>query len=514
MSDRKSSEKKPSVIERIGHKIPDPVMIFASLYAILLLATLLFGGYGFDTTAADGGRAHYEIKNMFTAENIRWIFGNAILNNWLGYAGGILGTILLVMFGIGVAEESGLLSALIRKAGAGITDRLLPFVLVFLGIMSNIATDAGYIILIPLAGLLYAGIGKNPLIGMCAAFAGVSAGFSANLIPATVVDVIIGTNAQGFALSQGVPFVSQAGKPLNPATMHYYFMVASTVLLVLLGGFITKRFTRRRFEGQPYEIPDDISVGEFTVSKAETRSLWWALAGLLLSGAVVAALCFGPLRPYTDQTGKTATPFLDNIILLITLLFFTPGMFYGFASGAFRSAGDLVRAMSKQIGGMGYVIVLTFFCYNFLALLSYSNVGAYITFVGARALEAIGAAHSPVLLIVAFILITAIVNLFVGGLTSKWMLLGPIFIPMLYSVNASMTPDVVAAAYRVADSCTNTITPLMTYAGVVLLYMRKYQPKFTVGDLIGAMLPYSLVFLAAWTLLLLAFVLLRIPLGF
>lgn len=513
MSQAKSS-KKPSLIERIGHKIPDPVIIFAVLYALLLLSTLLFGGKGFSTTSPSGGTVSYQIKNMFTTEHIRWIFDNAILNNWLGYAGGILGTMLIVMFGIGVAEESGLLSALIRKAGAGLTDKLLPFVLVFLGIMSNITTDAGYIILIPLAGLLYAGIGKHPLIGMAAAFAGVSAGFSANLIPATVVDVIVGTNAQGFAQSQGVPFVSQAGKPLNPATMHYYFLVASTVLLVLLGGFVTNRFTRRRFEGQSYQLPDDIHPGQFTVSKEENRALWWALGGLLVSGAIAAALCFGPLRPYTDDAGNTVSPYLDNIILLITLLFFASGVCYGFAAKTFSSAGDLVRAMSKQIGSMGYVIVLTFFCYNFLALLTFSNVGVYITYIGARALQAIGAARSPVLLIVAFILITSLVNLFVGGLTSKWMLLGPIFIPMLYSVNASMTPDVVAAAYRVADSSTNIITPLMTYAGVVLLYMRKYQPKFSVGDLIGTMLPYSVTFLLSWTVLLLLFVLFRIPLGF
>ena len=513
LSQAKSS-KKPSLIERIGHKIPDPVVIFASLYALLLLLTAIFGGKGFSTVSPDGGTASYQIKNMLTGEHIRWIFDNAILTNWLGYAGGILGTMLIVMFGIGVAEESGLLAALIRKAGAGLTDKLLPFVLVFLGIMSNITTDAGYIILIPLAGLLYAGIGKHPLIGMAAAFAGVSAGFSANLIPATVVDVIVGTNAQGFAQSQGVPFVSQAGKPLNPATMHYYFLAASTVMLVLLGGFVTMRFTRRRFEGQPYELPDDIHPGQFTVSKSENRALWWALGGLIVSGAVVALLCFGPLRPYTDDAGKTVTPFLDNIILLITFVFFVCGVCYGFAAKTFSGAGDLVRAMSKQMGSMGYVIVLTFFCYNFLALLTYSNVGMYITYIGAQALQAMGAAHSPVFLIVAFILITALVNLFVGGLTSKWMLLGPIFIPMLYSVNHAMTPDVVAAAYRVADSSTNIITPLMTYAGVVLLYMRKYQPHFSAGDLIGTMLPYSVVFLVSWTALLLLFVLLRIPLGF
>ena len=475
---------KIGIIEKLGQKIPDPVIIFILLYILVLVVTGIFGGNTFSMTSADGTSVSYEIKNMFTAENIRWIFSNAILDNWLGYAGGIVGTILIVMFGIGIAEESGLLSALIRRMGTNISDKLLPFVLVFLGIMSNIATDAGYLILIPLAGLLYVGIGKNPLIGMAAAFAGVSAGFSANLIPATVVDVIIGTNAEAFASSQNIPFVSYLGKAINPVTMHYYFMLASTVMLVIIGGFVTIKFVKPKFEKQKYIIPSDINVSEFVVSS------------------------------YVDETGKTVTPFLDNIILIITFIFFVPGMFYGYAVGKFRKLSDMVGAMSKQIGTMGYAIVLTFFSYNFLSLLTYTNLGTYITYIGAMGLQTVGASNSPILLIIGFILITGFINLFVGGLSSKWMLLGPIFVPMLYRVNSSMTPDVVAAAYRIADSSTNIITPLMTYAGVVLMYMRKYKPEFTAGNLISMMIPYSVIFMVSWTLLLMAFILFKIPLGF
>ena len=505
---------KIGIIEKLGQKIPDPVIIFILLYILVLVVTGIFGGNTFSMTSADGTSVSYEIKNMFTAENVRWIFSNAILNNWLGYAGGIVGTILIVMFGIGIAEESGLLSALIRRMGTNISDKLLPFVLVFLGIMSNIATDAGYLILIPLAGLLYVGIGKNPLIGMAAAFAGVSAGFSANLIPATVVDVIIGTNAEAFASSQNIPFVSYLGKAINPVTMHYYFMLASTVMLVIIGGFVTIKFVKPKFEKQKYIIPSDINVSEFAVSDKEKRALWWSVAGLLTALVIAALLGFGPLSSYVDETGKTVTPFLDNIILIITFIFFVPGMFYGYAVGKFRKLSDMVGAMSKQIGTMGYAIVLTFFSYNFLSLLTYTNLGTYITYIGAMGLQAVGASNSPILLIIGFILITGFINLFVGGLSSKWMLLGPIFVPMLYRVNSSMTPDVVAAAYRIADSSTNIITPLMTYAGVVLMYMRKYKPEFTAGNLISMMIPYSVIFMVSWTLLLMTFILFKIPLGF
>ncbi|MEF9959898.1 MAG: AbgT family transporter [Niameybacter sp.] len=510
------AEKKSrtSFIEKIGKKIPDPVIIFLGLYAATMLLTLVLGGNTFETMGADGGSIVHEIKNMFTAENIRWIFDNALLTNWLGYGGGVLGTILIVMLGVGIAEESGLLTTLIKKVGLKVSDKFLPFVLVFLGIMSSIASDAGYLILIPLAGLLYAGLKKNPLIGMAAAFAGVSAGFSANLIPATPIDIIIGKNAQLFAESQGVPFVNAAGEALNAPTMHYFFVVASTIVLSIVGAFVTIKFIKPKLEKQDYVIPEDIDLSDFTVKPEENKALRWAGLGLLIAGALVAAMGFGPLASFVTEEGTKVTPFMDNIILMITFIFFVPGLFYGIKVGMFKSAQDVIKAMAKQMGNMGYVLVLTFVSYNFLALLSNSNLGTYITFLGAKGLQSMGLDNSPILLIIGFILVTAIINLFVGGLTSKWMLLGPIFVPMLFQVHSGMTPDVVAAAFRVADSSTNIITPLMSYAGVVLVFMRKYKPEYTVGDMIALMLPYSIAFLVIWTTLLIGFFSFGIPLGF
>lgn len=510
----KREKPKSSLVERIGKKIPDPVIIFIGLYVITMILTLVLGGKTFETMGADGTGVVNEIKNMFTSENIRWIFDNALLKNWLSYGGGVLGTILIVMLGVGIAEESGLLTTLIKKVGLKVSDKFLPFVLVFLGIMSSIASDAGYIILIPLAGLLYAGLKKNPLIGMAAAFAGVSAGFSANLIPATPIDIIIGKNAQLFAESQGVPFTNAAGQALNAPTMHYYFVVTSTIVLAIVGAFVTVKFIKPKLEKQDYILPDDIDLSDFTVKPEENKGLIFAGLGLLVAGVIVAFLGFGPLASYVTEEGAKVTPFMDNIILMITFIFFVPGLFYGLKVGTFKNAQDVIRAMSKQMGNMGYVLVLTFFSYNFLALLTQSNLGTYITFLGAQGLQSMGLDNSPILLIIGFIITTAIINLFVGGLTSKWMLLGPIFVPMLFQVHSGMTPDVVAAAFRVADSSTNIITPLMSYAGVVLVFMRKYKPEYTIGDMIALMLPYSISFLIVWTALLIGFFSFGIPLGF
>nr|WP_086939029.1 AbgT family transporter [Thaumasiovibrio occultus] len=504
-------------IERAGKRIPDPIIIFMFLFAFCLVLTGLIGGMTFELANTSGGMTEYTIQNMLATENVRWIFDNAILKNWLSFGGGVLGTIMIVMLGVGVAENSGMLTALIKKVGLRINEKLLPLLVVFLGIMSSVATDAGYLVLIPLAGMLYAGLGKNPLIGMAAAFAGVSAGFSANLIPATPIDVIIGENARIFAEAQGVPFTTADGKELTPATMHYFFIFASTFLLAGLGAWITTKFVGPRLEKMSYTIPEDMNLNDFAVSESENKGIIASGLGLIVSLLVIAGLAMGPLAPYTVEangTTREVVPYLNNVILLITLVFTITGIFYGVAAGKFKSVQDVVTAMVKQMNTMGYVLVLTFFCYNFLGLMTYSGLGTYITYLGATGLQALGLQQFPILLIVGFIITTAIINLFVGGLTSKWMLLGPIFVPMLYQVNPDMTPDLVAAAFRIADSSTNIITPMMTYAGVILAFMRKYKPELSFGDVIAMMVPYSVMFLMSWTGLLIAFFVFGIPLGF
>jgi aminobenzoyl-glutamate transport protein len=424
---------------------------------------------------------------MHHAEHMRWLFDNALVANWLAFGGGVLGVILVVMLAVGVAERSGLFGALIKTVARWIPQAWLPLLLMFLGIMSSMATDAGYLVLIPLAGLLYAGLGRNPLIGMAAAFAGVSAGFSANLVPGPV-DVIVGMNAQVFAESQGIPF------------------------------------TRRRYAAQPGDhellvhphldlrVVGDRRLGHETLRAAEAgapavrgpcRSQSVGIRGHFRRASRPACRrpgCAGcrPGHRYAGASGRwrpmsmrrcAPQPGAGNIILLISIFFVITGVFFGVAAGKFRKVWDVADAMVGQMNTMGYILVLTFFCYNFLGLLSYSGLGAYITYLGAETLMAIGLQRFPILLIIGFVITTAIINLVVGGLTSKWMLLGPIFVPMLYFVNPAMTPDLVAAAYRVADSATNIVTPMMTYAGVILAFMRKYRPGLGFGDMLLIMMP-------------------------
>jgi aminobenzoyl-glutamate transport protein len=502
-------------IEKAGRAIPDPIVIFMGLWVIVFAASVLLGGYSYQTQGPGGTMVEQTIRSMAAGENIRWIFDNAILANWLAFGGGVLGIIIFIIMAVGVAEHTGLLGALIKRAGAAIPERFLAPVVVFLGIMSSLASDAGYVILVPLAGLLYASLGKHPLVGMAAAFAGVSAGFSANLIPGTTSDVIMGVNARAFAEASGIAFAAGDGRSLNPATMTYWFTAASVLLLAPVGAWVTHRFVAPRLANVPHQLPADFDVGEFELSEAEHRGLRAAGLGLLLSLAIIAALGFGPLAPFTDpETGQAVNPFLERLVLLIALTFILTGTAFGIGAGTVKKTMDVVQGMIAQMNTMGYVVVLTFFAYNALALISYSGLGTLVTQLGASGLLALGLQNSPVLLLIGFVLLTASLNLVIGGLTSKWLLLGPLFIPMLYAVNPAMTPDVVAAAYRVGDSVTNIITPMMFYAGVILAFARRYVPAFTLGELFILMFPYSVVFLLVWTTFLVGFFALGIPLGF
>ena len=502
-------EEKKTWLERFAAKVPDPVVLFILMYAGLFVATMFIGGTtfalpGVDPVTGTATEIKRTVLDMSETVNLQWIFDNAIIGNYLAYAHGLIGILVVAMLGIGTAEGSGLFSVLLKLAGSKVNERVLPYIIVFAGILSNVAADAGYVVLIPLAAALYCAMGRNPLIGVAASFAGVSAGFGANIIPATTTDLLIGLPTKDFALSQGVPWVSRLGAPLNEATMDYFYTCSLVFVFTFLGGWITNRFIAPKLEKLSWKVPEEMAGEKFAVSREEVRDLKWAALGLLAAACVILPLALGPLKGH----------FAKNVILFVSFAFFMAGLFYGVKRGKYRAAQDVVAAMTKQVKDLGYMFVLTFFCFNFLAMLTYSGVGAYITYAGVRAILALKLESSPVLLLVAFILMGSFVNLFVASLSAKWLMLGPIFIPMLYHVNPSLTPEVVCAAYRTADPCTNIITPVMTYAGVILLFCRRYRPQFTIGDLALMMIPYAGIFLSVATVVLIVWFRIGLPFGF
>lgn len=496
-------------LERMAAKVPDPVVLFILMYVILFVATIFAGGTRFQLPGVDSAtgvatQVTHSIRDMSDVANIQWIFDNAIVANWLAYAHGLIGILVVAMLGIGTAEGSGLFSVLLKLAGRHVNARLLPYVIVFAGVLSNVAADAGYVVLIPLAAALYCAMGRNPLIGVAASFAGVSAGFGANVIPSTTSDLLVGIPTKDFALSQGVPWLSRLGSPLNEATMDYFYTCSLVFVFTFLGGWVTNRFVAPKFERLSWSAPEDAGGSSFDVSREELRDLVWAGVGLVVALGVIAFFAFGPLKGH----------FAKNVIIFVSFAFFMSGLFYGVKRGKYRAAQDVVAAMTKQVKDLAYMIVLTFFCFNFLAMLTYSGVGSYVTYAGVKAIIAMDLESSPVLLLVAFIAMGSFVNLFVASLSAKWLMIGPIFIPMLYHVNQSLTPEVVCAAYRTADPCTNIVTPVMTYAGVILLFCRRYRPQFSIGDLALMMAPYAGIFLVVSTTVMIVWFKLGMPFGF
>ena len=497
---------------RFMQRIPDPVVIFICLYAVAFVLTIALSGTTFSMPGAEGRTL--AVKSMATTENVRWIFDNALVKNWVAFAHGLLPIVILIMMGVGLSEQSGFLGALLRLLGRGTNVNRLTYAVVGIGVFSSIVSDAAYFILVPLAASLYAALGRNPFVGIAAAFAGVSAGFGANLIPATSNDVVVGFNTLAFAEQMGVPAVSRNGAALCAPTMDYFFMAGLLCIYTLVGGFVTNRFVAPRVSKFAWHYPEGHETRSFALEPKERRAIWIALAALLGAVGVAAAFALGPLAPYVTETGARRVPYMDDIIIFVTFAFGCAGAAYGFASGKFRSAGDLIKAASKQVGGVSYLMVLTFFSFNFLAMFTYSNLGALAACAGARALIALDLGSWPCVLLVLFMVLVGIVNMCISSMSAKWMLLGPIFVPMLYRVSSTLTPEVVTAAYRSAEPCTNIITPVMNFAGVILVFCRKWNKDFTIGEQIMMMLPYSVAFFVVSAIHLLVWYKSGLPFGF
>lgn len=481
-----------SGIQRAGDRLPHPATIFALLaLAVVVLSGIgAWAGWSIESTVINRATMAAE-KGVLTVnaltgrEGLRYIFNNMV-GNFMGFAP--LGTVLVAIIGIGVLEQSGLMQAVLRKVVASTDKRFITAVVVFAGVMSNVAADAGYVVLPPLAALLFLSFGKHPLAGLCAAFAGVSGGFSANLLIG-VLDPLLG------GLS------SESARMITPdytvgAGANYYFMVASTALITLLGTVVTERFVIPRLGA--YTAPSQIGFAEIT--SKETRALkatGWAMLPLLL--ALVGL--FGVLG--------SESFFGNALVPLCMLAFALPGIVYGCRSGSIRNDTDVMEMIGRALGGMGGYIALVFFAAQFVAFFAYSGLGAMTSAAGANLLRLSGFTGIP--LIVSFVLLVAFLNLFVGSASAKWALLAPIFVPMFMQLG--YTPEFTQMVYRIGDSTTNIVTPLMPYFAMMLVFMQRYDRGAKMGTLIACILPYSIVFLVGWCTLLTIWMLLDLPIG-
>jgi aminobenzoyl-glutamate transport protein len=487
-------------IERLGNKLPDPAILFLLLLVFVWVVSAAVAPMTF-TDIDPRTNQPIQVQNQLTGTALATFLARMVTTFTSFHP---LGVVLVALLGVGVAEHTGFISAGLKALLRVTSVRLLTPVLIGVGILSHTAADAGYVLVIPLGGVIFQAAGRHPLAGIAAAFAGVSGGFSATFVPSSLDPLLAGLTQEASRLLDPV-------RTVNPLS-NYYFTTGSSVLIVLIGWYITDRIIEPRVG----RLAIDGNAGDVAhlgdLGPAERRGLRVALVALLLGLAVLVAASWpasSPLRAPDGQLTAAAAPLMQAIVPFIFLFFIVPGVVYGYTAGTVKSHRDVIAGMSKAMGTMNYYIVLAFFVSLFIYAFGQSNLGALFALKGAAALRASGLPAEAT--IVGIIMLSAVADIFIGSASAKWAVLAPIFVPMLMQIGIS--PELTQAAYRIGDSSTNIVTPLMPYFPLVVVFCQRYVKSTGIGTLVSMMLPYSLAFLFGWTLFLLAYWALGVPLG-
>jgi aminobenzoyl-glutamate transport protein len=479
-------------IERWGNKLPHPFTLFVLFSLGVLIVSWLASALGLSATHPATGKEIVAV-NLLDRQGVQNILTKAV-SNFTGFAP--LGTVLVAMIGVGIAERSGLFAATLRALVAGVPSWLLTSALVFAGINASIAVDAGYVILIPLGAVLFAGVGRHPIVGLAAAFAGVSGGFSANIFLTALDPLLAGLTQEAARLYDP--------KYTVPVTANYYLMIVSTFVLTVVGAWVTAGVVEPRLG--TYQ-----DAGEKALEKLrpeEKRGLTAAAITIALETLLLLLLTLPANGLLRDAKGGLE-PLFQGMVTLMAIGFFLPGLAYGITARTIKSDRDTGRMLEETMSTMGSYIALAFAASQFVAYFGWSNLGLILAIFGANLLKVSGL--SGVTLIILFIFVCALIDLFLASASAKWAVIGPVFVPMLMIMGYS--PELTQAAYRIGDSFTNIITPLMPYMPLIIAFAQKYDPKIGLGTLLALMLPYSVAFAVTWTVLLAIWLLLGIPLG-
>ncbi len=488
-------EKSLTVIEEFGNKLPDPLTLFFLLSLVVIVVSAIASSLNISIVHPANGKI-ISAESLLNANGIRRIITSAV-KNFTEFPP--LGTVLVAMLGVGVAEATGLLSAVLRQLVLISPVKLICPAVIFAGVMANIAADAGYVVLVPLGAIIFLAFGRHPLAGLAAAFAGVSGGFSANLLISPLDPLLAG-------LSQSAAQLINPKYQVN-ATANYYFMAVSTFLITLIGWFVTEKIIEPRLGSYQGEVNFQMQQ----LSLRERKGLRWAGYSLLAFLACVLAMVLPAQGILRDPKTFTIipSPFIDGIVFIIAIGFFLPGIVYGKVAGTIENDKDVAKALGNAMAAMGYYIALAFIAAQFIAYFAWSNLGIIVAVNGANLLKATGMTGLP--LLVLFILLSVLIDIFVGSASAKWAIMAPVFVPMFMLVGYS--PELTQAAYRIGDSTTNIITPLMPYFPIVVAFGQKYDKKLGIGTLISLMLPYSIAFLIGWSILFVIWFFLGLQLG-
>lgn len=487
-------------VERAGNRLPDPAILFVGLLLAIWLLSWLLSYIPFDVIDPRT-EAPLIIHNQLSGAAITE-FLSVMVTNFSHFHP--VGVVLVAMMGIGVAEHTGFINSALRALLSVTSKRFLTPMVICAGIISHSAVDAGYVLVIPLGGVIFYAAGRHPLTGIAAAFAGVSGGFSANFLPSSLDPLLQG-------LSQAGARILDPDVVLNPLN-NYFFTSASSILIVGLGWYVTEKIVEPRLQHIEYAGDSGGHTDMRALQPEEHNGLRAAGLIFLLSIAVLIATAWPSDSSWRDASGDLTSgsaPIMRSIVSLIFLMFVIPGCVYGIVAGTVKSAKDIIDGMTNAMHQMAYYLVIMFFIAQFVYAFGQSNLGVLLALQGGAALKAL--AMPSTITIIGVVLITAFINLFVGSSSAKWGVLAPIFVPMLMQLGIS--PDLTQAAYRIGDSSTNIITPLLPYFPLVVVYCQRYTKHAGIGTVVAMMLPYSVAFLVTWTLFLLLYAFVGLPLG-
>ncbi len=491
------------LVEKIGNALPHPATLFAIFAVLIILISELVVRLDL-SVIHPGTKEVIKPISLMTIDGLHRILSQMV-KNFTGFAP--LGTVLVAMLGIGLAESTGLIGAALKKLVLSAPPRYLTMVIVFAGVMSNIASGVGYVLLVPLAAIIFKSVGRNPLAGLAAAFAGVSGGYSANLLLGTIDPLLSG-------ISEEAAHIVDLAYLVNPAC-NYYFMVASTFLITFAGTFVTEKIVEPRLKktenNNELPIKDENTDKLDELTDLERRGLRFTLIAMSIVFVIILLGILpanGFLRdPATGSILKS--PLFKGIVAVIFMLGVILSVAFGIGAKTIKSDKDLMKGMAKSMNSMGSYIVLVFFAAQFVAFFNWTKIGLIVAVKGAEGLKATGLGGIP--LMVMFIIVSALLNLIMGSASAKWAIMAPVFIPLFMLIGYS--PEFVQVVYRIGDSTTNIIAPMMSYFALIVAFVEKYDRKAGIGSVIALMLPYSIVFFILWTILLIIWMLIGIPVG-
>lgn len=495
-------KKKPIAIflngvEKVGNALPHPATLFGIFALIVLLLSALFSAIGSSAVHPSTGEV-YEAVNLLSRDGVHMIL-TKMVDNFTGFAP--LGIVIVAMLGIGLAENSGLIAVVIRSLVIYSPEKYLTFIIVLAGILSNLASSVGYVLLVPLAGTIFMAIGRHPIAGMAAGFAGVSGGYSANLILGTIDPLLAG-------LSQEAARLVDPEYHVNP-TANYFFMVASTVIIAFIGTWVTEKIIIPRLG--KYKNDNNIEQEEITrltpiEKKGIKRSLWVFLIFFVV--LLVGLLPENGILRGTDGS-FLKSPVLKGVVAILFVVAGVMGIVYGAVIGKYKNDSDVMKGMAESMKTLASYIVLVFFAAQFVEYFQWSNLGIILAIKGASFIQSMNLGLIP--LVIMFVIFAGTINLVMGSASAKWALLAPIFVPMFMFLG--YTPELTQVVYRIGDSVTNIISPMMSFFALIIVYFQKYDEKAGIGTLVATMLPYSFIFFIGWLILLIAWLLIGIPLG-